>query len=65
MSATGLVSVMRLAQDAGLHELADQWLSVPGDKGAHAGLKVAALSRRGRSTGPIPLMTSPGCATAG
>ncbi|MDO5753344.1 IS1380 family transposase [Arthrobacter sp.] len=43
VSATGLVPVMRLAQNAGLHELADEWISVPGDKGANAGLKVAAL----------------------
>lgn len=43
VSPTGLVPVMRLGQDAGLHELADQWLSVPTDKGANAGLKVAAL----------------------
>lgn len=43
VSPTGLVPVMRLAQDAGLHSLADEWLSVPTDKGANAGLKVAAL----------------------
>ena len=43
VSPSGLVPVMRLAQDAGLHELADRWLSVPTDKGAHAGLKFAAL----------------------
>ena len=43
VSPSGLVPVMRLAQDAGLHELSDEWLSVPTDKGANAGLKVAAL----------------------
>ncbi|MBM7849379.1 IS1380 family transposase [Arthrobacter roseus] len=43
VSGTGLVPVMRLAQNAGLHELVDEWLSVPTDKGANAGLKVAAL----------------------
>lgn len=43
VSPTGLVPVMRLADDAGLHSLADEWLSVPTDKGANAGLKVAAL----------------------
>lgn len=43
VSPAGLVPVMRLAQDAGLHALADEWLSVPTDKGANAGLKVAAL----------------------
>jgi len=35
--------VVRLAQDAGLTRLADQQLSVPGDKGAHAGRKVMSL----------------------
>ena len=43
VSAAGLVPVMKLAADAGLHELADHWLSVPTDKGANAGLKVASL----------------------
>lgn len=43
VSAAGLVPVMRLAKDAGLHGLADEWLSVPTDKGANAGLKIAAL----------------------
>lgn len=43
VSPAGLLPVMRLAQDAGLHGLADEWLSVPMDKGANAGLKVAAL----------------------
>ncbi len=35
--------MVRLAQDAGLTRLADQQLSVPGDKGAHAGRKVMSL----------------------
>ena len=43
VSAAGLLPVMTLACDAGLHELADDWLSVPTDKGANAGLKVASL----------------------
>jgi hypothetical protein len=43
MSAAGLVPVLRLARSAGLHQLADQQLSVPSDKGANAGSKVAAL----------------------
>ncbi|MDQ6752153.1 MAG: IS1380 family transposase [Actinomycetota bacterium] len=43
VSSSGLVPVMRLAQDAGLRGLADEWLSVPTDKGANAGSKVAAL----------------------
>jgi len=43
VSAAGLLPVMTLARDAGLHELADGWLSVPTDRGANAGLKVASL----------------------
>ena len=34
---------MRLAEKAGLRSLSDQWLSVPTDKGAHAGLEVQSL----------------------
>ncbi len=34
---------MRPAQDAGLPGLADEWLGMPTDKGANAGLKAAAL----------------------
>lgn len=43
VSCAGLVPVMRLAQDAGLGDLADRWLMVPTDKGANAGLKVSSL----------------------
>ena len=43
VAAAGLVPVMGLAQEAGLEDLARQHLSVPGDKGANAGLKVASL----------------------
>lgn len=43
VSAAGLVPVMRLAEAAGLQTLADEHLSVPTDKGANAGLKLAAL----------------------
>lgn len=43
VSAAGLLPVMSLARDAGLHELADEWLTVPTDKGANAGLKLASL----------------------
>ena len=43
VSAAGLAPVMRLAETAGLRQLADRWLSVPTDKGANAGLKVASL----------------------
>ncbi|MBT2554126.1 IS1380 family transposase [Arthrobacter sp. ISL-5] len=43
VSAAGLVPVMGLALAAGLGDLADEWLSVPTDKGANAGRKVASL----------------------
>jgi hypothetical protein len=43
VSAGGLVPVLGLADRAGLHALAEQQLTVPSDKGAHAGAKVAAL----------------------
>ncbi|TCM46926.1 hypothetical protein EV648_105404 [Kribbella sp. VKM Ac-2568] len=43
VSAGGLVPIVALAQQAGLRSLADEHLSVPTDKGANAGLKVASL----------------------
>src|SRR4051794_22565811 len=43
VSTGGLVPVLALAESAGLRDLADQHLSVPTDKGANAGLKVASL----------------------
>ena len=43
VSAGGLVPVLALAESAGLRDLADKHLSVPTDKGANAGLKVASL----------------------
>ncbi len=43
VSAAGLVPVLALADRAGLHALASEHLRVPGDRGAHAGAKVAAL----------------------
>ncbi len=43
VSCAGLVPVLVLARSAGLHELAQRHLSVPTDKGANAGLKVASL----------------------
>ena len=43
VSPAGLVPVLALAERAGLHTLADEHLTVPTDKGAHAGLKVASL----------------------
>jgi hypothetical protein len=43
VSAGGLVPVLALAEAAGLRDLADEHLTVPTDKGANAGLKVASL----------------------
>ena len=43
VSSAGLVPAMKLAERAGLRRLADKWLSVPTDKGANAGLKIASL----------------------
>lgn len=43
VSSAGLIPIMKLASRAGLQRLADEWLSVPTDKGANAGLKVASL----------------------
>jgi Transposase DDE domain group 1 len=43
VSLAGLVPVLRLAESAGLQQLARRHLSVPTDKGANAGLKVASL----------------------
>ena len=43
VSSAGLVPVVALARSAGLQELAAKHLTVPTDKGANAGLKVASL----------------------
>ena len=43
MSAAGLVPVLGLAERVGLRRLVDGQLTVPTDKGAHGGAKVAAL----------------------
>jgi hypothetical protein len=43
VSSAGLVPIMKLAEKAGLRSLAQKWLSVPTDKGANAGSKVASL----------------------
>jgi hypothetical protein len=43
VGSAGLVPVMGLARKAGLERLVGQHLSVPTDKGANAGLKVASL----------------------
>ena len=43
VSSAGLVPLLTLADRAGLRRLAEEHLSVPTDKGANAGLKVASL----------------------
>src|SRR5829696_5770942 len=43
VSAAGLVPMLALAESVGLRALAQQQLTVPSDKGANAGLKVASL----------------------
>ena len=43
VSAAGLVPVLALADLVGLRALAGEHLSLPSDKGANAGLKVASL----------------------
>lgn len=43
VSCAGLVPIAALAQHCGLARLADEHLTVPTDKGAHAGAKVSAL----------------------
>ena len=43
VSSAGLVPTLALAESAGLRDLADEHLTVPSDKGANPGLKVASL----------------------
>ncbi|MFB9074756.1 IS1380 family transposase [Citricoccus parietis] len=43
VGSAGLVPLMELAAESGLHSLAGRQLTVPTDKGANAGAKVAAL----------------------
>src|SRR5690625_2720435 len=43
VSAAGLVPLMKLAEHAGLGRLGDEHLTVPTDKGANAGRKLASL----------------------
>jgi hypothetical protein len=43
VSSAGLVPMLALAESAGLRKLADEHLTVPTDRGANAGLKVASL----------------------
>lgn len=43
VSSAGLVPVMALADKAGLRELADERVTVPGDKGANAGVKLSSI----------------------
>lgn len=44
VGSAGLVPMMELAAESGLHQLAGRRLTVPSDKGANAGAKVAALA---------------------
>jgi hypothetical protein len=64
VSSGGLLPVLALAESAGLQDLADEQLSVPTDKGANAGLKVASLVG-GMVAGPIRSMTWRCCGTVG
>jgi len=61
----GLPAVMSLAQRAGLHDLVDQHVRVPGSAGANAAVKVAGMGRRREF---VSLITGrprrPSCATA-
>lgn len=43
VSASGLVPIMRLADQADLSTLAQNRMTVAGDKGAHAGAKITTL----------------------
>jgi hypothetical protein len=43
LAAAGLVPVVALAGRVGLQDLADEFFTVPTEKGANAGLKVASL----------------------
>ena len=43
VSSAGLVPIMGLAREAGLHQLADRWLTVPTDKGSNPGAKLSSL----------------------
>jgi hypothetical protein len=43
VSAAGLVPVMALAQQTGILTLADEYLTVPTDKGSNAGRKIGSL----------------------
>src|SRR5690625_7451629 len=43
VSSAGLVPLMRLAEQAGLGRLGDERMTVPTDKGANAGRKLASM----------------------
>jgi len=43
VSHAGLAPAVRLAEQTGLPELADEWLKVPGSAGANVGAKVASI----------------------
>src|SRR3954454_11101030 len=64
VSSGGLVPVLALAEKAGLRELTDAHLTVPTDKGANAGLKVASLVA-GMVAGADSIDDMSCCGTAG
>ena len=64
MSAAGLVPIMKLAETAGPRSLVQKWLTVPTDKGAHAGVKVTSLVG-GMVAGADSIDLWSCCATAG
>src|SRR3954468_24391692 len=65
VSSAGLVPTLALADRAGLRELAEEHLSVPSDKGANAGLKVASLVAGMVAGGRTRFRTWRCCGTAG
>ena len=50
IGSAGLVPILRLAETADLAALADAHLSVPSDKGAHAGAKVSHVETEAAAT---------------
>ncbi|GAA4378521.1 hypothetical protein [Paeniglutamicibacter cryotolerans] len=43
VASAGLLPVMTLARDTGLQDPVDQWVKIPTDKGANAGIKISSL----------------------
>lgn len=64
MAAAGLVPLVKLAQRAGLPELAQDRLTLPTNKGANAGLTVTWLVA-GMAAGADSIDDWPCCSTAG